>query len=295
MKISTPNAIAGLLGALALCVSPALAQSQQSGLQGIPADAVGGTLQRGVPLSQLPHHAGHGKPGGGGVKNLIDHGGTILPTTTIYYIWWGNQSAWPSDALPGLVALATDLQGSKFQSDIFPQYMRVASKLSWAFGTSVSDSSTPPSHGPKTSTIMNEVTSQIAARNLPLDANAIYVVLTSSFPSGVNYCAWHSWGSYNGTEIQFAYMPNTTGVSGCNDPVLTCNTTSAGTDSIANVLSHELSEAITDPDGTAWYDSSGSEIGDKCAWQFSACVKLTKSSWQLQEEWSNNISGCLQQ
>ncbi len=295
MIVSMPKAFIGFLGALALCATPALAQSQQNGLQGIPADAVGGTLQRGVPLSQLPRYAGHGKPGGGGVKNLIDHGGTILPATTIYYIWWGNYpNGWPSDAPAGLAALASDLQGSNFQKDIFPQYMR-GSKMSWAFGSSAYDSSTPPGHGPKTSTIMNEVTGQIAAGKLPLDTNAIYVVLTSNFPGGVNYCAWHSWGSYNGTEIQFAYMPNTTGVSGCNDPQFTCNSYSAGTDSIANVLSHELSEAITDADGTAWYDSSGSEIGDKCAWQFSSCVNLTNSSWQLQEEWSNSISGCLQQ
>jgi hypothetical protein len=295
MKISTPNAIAGLAGALALCAAPALAQSQQNGLQGIPADAAGGTLQRGVPISNLPSHTAHGKPGGG-VKNLIDHGGRILPATTVYYIWWGNYpGGWPSDASTGLDALVSGLQGSNFQNDIFPQYMR-GSKMSWALGTSAYDSSTPPSHGPKTSTILNEVTSQISSGALPLDANAIYVVLTSNFPSGVNYCAWHSWGSYSGTEIQFAYMPNTTGVSGCNDPQFTCNSYSAGTDSIANVLSHELSEAITDADGSAWYDSSGAEIGDKCAWQFQTCVDLSKtSSWQLQEEWSNSASGCVQQ
>jgi hypothetical protein len=142
---------------------------------------------------------------------------------------------------------------------------------------------------------VNEACNTIAANGLTPDPSAIYVVLTSNFPKGVNYCAWHSWGSCNGTTIQVAYMPNTTGVSGCNDPQFTCNAHSQGTDSIANVLSHEISEAITDPQGSAWYDSSGSEIGDKCAWTFQNCVNLTSSSWQLQREWSNKASGCLQQ
>jgi hypothetical protein len=54
-------------------------------------------------------------------------------------------------------------------------------------------------------------------------------------------------------------------------------------------------EAITDPDLNAWLDGSGSEIGDKCAWKFSSCVTLTTGSWQLQQEWSNATTGCVQQ
>jgi hypothetical protein len=34
--------------------------------------------------------------------------------------------------------------------------------------------------------------------------------------------------------------------------------------SLANVLSHEYMESLTDAVITAWYDSSGSEIGDEC-------------------------------
>jgi hypothetical protein len=126
-------------------------------------------------------------------------------------------------------------------------------------------------------------------------------VFTSNFPGGrVNYCAWHSDGTctINGetTTIQVAYMPNTSGIAGC-DPgdLYGCNTYSQGTRSIGNVTSHEYMEAITDPDLNAWYDSSGSEIGDKCAWQFQSCVSLSTGSWQLQEEWSNATNGCVQQ
>ena len=34
----------------------------------------------------------------------------------------------------------------------------------------------------------------------------------------------------------------------------------------------------------------------KCAFQFQRCVILANGgSWQLQEEWSNAVSGCVQQ
>ena len=48
-------------------------------------------------------------------------------------------------------------------------------------------------------------------------------------------------------------------------------------DATINVLSHEHNETITDPDGNAWYDSSGNEIGDKCAWNFGSALGSTSS------------------
>jgi hypothetical protein len=283
------------LMALTICVTTIYAQNPNSGNEGIPLDAAGGTLQRGVALSNLPGVARAGLGGQSSTtSNLIDHGGRVLPASKIYYFWWGNATAWPSDANSGLTSFAQGLNGSTFMGDIFPQYMRGAG-VSTSYVTSYFDSSAPPNHGPQTSTIVNEACRVITNNGLTPDPTAVYVVLTSNFPKGANYCAWHSYGNCNGTTIQVAYMPNTTGVSGCNDPVLTCNTFSQGTQSIANVLSHEFSEAITDANANAWYDSSGSEIGDKCAWTFSACVNLKTSSWQLQKEWSNSVSGCVQQ
>ena len=53
---------------------------------------------------------------------------------------------------------------------------------------------------------------------------------------------------------------------------------------------HELSEARTDPvTPGAWYDGSGQENGDKCAWTFNVpSVTLSDGTrWELQGEWSN--------
>lgn len=228
-------------------------------------------------------------------NNLTDHGGNVLPTSNTYAIWWGNQSAFPTDAKSGLDAFFEGLNGSQLLS-VSDQYMRGSTSAS-TFHTNWTDSSSsPPSHGPRVSTIVSEACRVIGRNGQRPDPNGVYFVYTSNFPSGTNYCAWHSHGYCNGVDIKVAYMPNTTGIAGC-DPgdLYGCNSYSQGTRSLANVTSHEFMETITNPDLSAWYDNSGSEIGDKCAWQFNSCVTLTTGSWQLQEEWSNAANGCVQQ
>jgi hypothetical protein len=143
------------------------------------------------------------------------------------------------------------------------------------------------------------------AKNQP-DPNDVYFIFTSTGAGHVSYCAWHSWGSctYNGKSypIQVAYMPNIDGIAGC-DPLDTDKLHSQGLGALANVTAHELSEAITDPRGTAWTDQNGQENGDKCAWTFNGTVTLSNNSqWKLQQEWSNNAynsslgtpRGCIQ-
>lgn len=226
--------------------------------------------------------------------NLVDHGGPVVPTSKTYAIWWGTKSAFPTDAKTGLDDLLNGLNGSNYLG-IASQYMR-GSAISTSFVSNWTDSSAPPTRNPSTSTILSEVTRAIGANGAKPDPTATYFVYTSNFPGGhVNYCAWHSYGTVSGVVVQFAYMPNTTGIAGC-DPGSTFNTTgfSQGTRSLANVTAHEFMESITDPHLTAWYDSSGQEIGDKCAWQFVGTVNVGGLGWQLQEEWSNAITGCAQ-
>jgi hypothetical protein len=70
-------------------------------------------------------------------------------------------------------------------------------------------------------------------------------------------------------------------------------------DSTASTLSHELIEAITDPDGTAWYARAtlieyGAEIADICqtpTGQFGV-VALSGKSYKVQPEYSNKYHAC---
>jgi hypothetical protein len=54
---------------------------------------------------------------------------------------------------------------------------------------------------------------------------------------------------------------------------------------------HEAREAVTDPDGTAWYDRRGNEADDKCAW--SPAPFIGTGGFGYQHEWSNAVSGCV--
>src|SRR5205807_4072958 len=100
-----------------------------------------------------------------------------------------------------------------------------------------------------------------------LVSNGYYAVYVDKPRGHANYCAWHSAGSCGGTQVQFAFFFNLDGDPGC-DPQSTVSSESQGLAALANVTGHELSEARSDPQLNAWYDSSGAENADKCAWIF---------------------------
>ncbi|HET9729668.1 MAG TPA: hypothetical protein VFR41_09625 [Acidimicrobiia bacterium] len=246
-------------------------------------------------------HGRDASPFGSSGGDLVDHGGPVLPSATLYAIWWGPQANFASDEKAGIENLLSGFGGSKYLQ-VAKQYMRGAT-LSTSFGGSLTDyGSTPPSKA-NTSSITNEIAKVLAANSMAPDPNAIYLVFTSNFPKGGNYCAWHSGATINGVAIAQAYMPNTTGIAGCDpgNPFTVTNPYSAGTRSVANVTSHETMEAITDklPGGSTygWIDSSGSEISDKCAWQFGSAVQIGSYTWTIQKNWSNdpNHHGCIQE
>jgi hypothetical protein len=73
---------------------------------------------------------------------------------------------------------------------------------------------------------------------------------------------------------------------------------------LAMFLGHELSETVTDPKLSGWYNQSGTskiENGDRCAWQFGdtwqlpngakANVVLGNRNFYMQELWVNSDPG----
>ena len=264
----------------------ALSAGVTAALAGPTATSAGADAAVGHVHVHGAHGASHG--GGGTTTNLVDHGGTVLSASHLYTIWWGPSSAWPSDVQGGMATFFAGLNGSTYLKTAL-QYLRGA-PLSATAGSVATDSSTPPAKV-STSTLGAEV-----AKLFPtVDPSGIYVVFTSNFPKGGGFCAWHGNTSVNGTAVSVAYMPNSTGVTGCDPGNLFGVAGSEGLRSLADSTAHEVMESITDPQINAWYDKSGSEIGDKCVWQYAAPVTLHNNSvWQLQEEWSNAVSGCVQ-
>jgi hypothetical protein len=243
----------------------------------------------GAATDAATHHLNQrGAPHGATkASNLIDHGGSVLSISHVYVIWWGTSSAWASDVQSGMATFFGGLNGSAY-ANTASQYMR-QHPLSITLSGTKADPSNPPKR-------VNAGTlgAEVAKEFTTVDSSGIYFVFTSNFPSGGSYCAWHSATSVNGTPIAVAYMPNSTNIAGCNPQNLYGLSCSEGLRSLANFSAHEFMEAITNPLISAWYDSSGSEIGDKCAWKFSSPVSLSGSTWQLQEEWSNTVSSCVQ-
>ncbi len=246
-----------------------------------------------------------GNPHGGGPAAsplLLFHGGTILTSTEVQPIYWGTRWQDPSfagDKVSGLTDFYGKIGGSSYL-DTNTEYTGTNGQV----GTSVSasagifDYSRAPTRAPNTSAVFAEVAKRIAN---PV-ANGYYPVYVDTPRGHAGYCAWHSWGSINGVPVQFAFFFNLDGDPGC-DPQDSSATHSQGLEALANVSGHELSEAVTDPRGAGWFDSSGAENADKCAWTFDGLVSFGSTNWKVQGNWSNAAynansgytkSGCIQ-
>jgi|SRR5579862_9653923 len=234
-----------------------------------------------------PHWARGGAQGkgGGGSPDMTYHGGPILPSATVKAIWWG--SSWPSysgDEITGMDTWYKGVGGTSYAATV-DEYtdnsgQQVGSSVTYQ--GHVVDGSAVPKHI-STSAVLAEVCKEVPSPT----ANTYYPVYVDQPRGGANYCAYHSWASCGGTPIEFGFFFKLDGDAGC-DPQSTVAGESQGLAAVANVSGHELSETRSDPNGNAWYDSSGEENGDKCAWTFGGPYVLFGSKeWKIQGNWSN--------
>lgn len=121
------------------------------------------------------------------------------------------------------------------------------------------------------------------------NGNSLYFVylppnVTASDPQGDvscnQMCGYHWYVAGSNPEIYYAVMPFP-GCSGCLGSLSTI-------DALTSTSSHELCEAITDPQPwSGWNDNANGEIGDICAWQTQVLGGFT-----IQKEWSNGSNVC---
>ena len=128
------------------------------------------------------------------------------------------------------------------------------------------------------------------------------------------YCAYHNFFSANGTvgdSYIYANMPYAgDAAKGCGILASNGNPVSPNknvpADVEISVTSHENMESVTDPfPGTslwAWHDSSGAEIGDKCAanpgpgpyWLNNMATEMWNGHFYvMQSEFDNHVLGCV--
>ncbi len=143
-----------------------------------------------------------------------------------------------------------------------------------------------------------------------VDMCLVYPTATECYspdnPNTWYFCAFH--GSIDFSDIGhvlFSVEPYQN-IPGCS--VAPNSPNGSLKDSTDNVLSHESFEAISDPDGDAWWVHagtvlSGEEIGDNCSrsayfsqygsyfWDYGV-VRLAGHPYSIQPEYSNGVHGC---
>jgi len=233
-----------------------------------------------------------GQASGSKVLLLTKHSGNPMATTHIYSIYWG--STFTTGYKDAVNAFLNTISTAPLNT-VTNQYFVSPTKNQMTYsGTYLDSTSNPPTSAPTTASILAEVYRAVVTLGKgTLDPAGLYLVFTDNFPSQTRYCAWHGAGSVNKQSFTIAYQPFLGTVSGCSANSMTgysVGSTISGVDAVANVASHEIYETITDPQLNAWFDSSGAEIGDKCAWYFGS-TKV--GAYSVQTEWSNAKSGCV--
>ena len=234
------------------------------------------------------------------------HGGPVMLTTkVIYYIWYGNWSG--NSAVSLLTTLAQNIGGTP--------YFNINSTYTNSAGTPIQNTvsyggSTTDNYSQGTSLsdarVQSIVASAINSGRLPLNSNGIYFVLTSQDVSETSgfcsrYCGWHTHTTISSTDIKYAFVGNAARCLSSCAAQSTSPNGNAGADAMASIISHELEEAVTDPDLNAWFDSSGAENADKCAWTFGTTSTASNGSkynvtwggvrYLIQRNWVNASGG----
>jgi hypothetical protein len=242
------------------------------------------------------------------------HGGPIMPGTVhIYFIWYGNWISGPkkSDSqttvnlLNALYAASGGMGGSqyaKINSTYGDSTHQVTGLFSLVRSTTDNYSQTKSVSDTGIKSIVQRA---ISNGGLPKDTNGIYFVLTSSDVNETSgfcsrYCGWHTHGTILSSDIKYAFVGNPDRCpNSCEEQTISPNGDS-GADGMASIMAHETEEAISDPKLNAWFDSSGAENADKCAWTFGIGKNFPPGSfnqtfgshnWLIQMNWENARGG----
>ncbi len=293
-------------GLLALASTAALVGSLQSAKGSTP---------------QVPKNIGGvvpviGKQVGNAGNPLLYHGGPVMTTNKTYAIYWvpsGYSIASGYDTT--INQFFTDVaHDSNMGTNVYATDTQYSSiQYNSTFGGAYTDTTAFPSSGCPIyegditecltdAQIQTEVDNAISHNGWTRNGTNMFFVFTpaavgSCFDSGASSCAYTAYCAYHGTTNSGAIYANQpyAAHAGCDEGQYP-NGSSDQADPTINVTSHEHNEAITDPQLNAWYDASGEEIGDKCAWNFGALNGPNGSEYNqtinghhyfLQMEWSN--------
>ena len=235
------------------------------------------------------------------------HGGPVMSqTVTIYYVWYGNWNG--NSGVTLLETFAKNLGGTPYYN-INTTYTDATGGVvrnnlifggstvdNYSLGKSLTDAQ-----------IWQAVSSAITSGKFPADPNAVYFLLTSADVNATSgfctqYCGWHTYNTLNNVPIKYSFVGDAGRCpSACTAQPNNSPNGNPGADGMASVLAHELSETVTDPQLNAWWDSSGEENGDKCAWTFGVTAAASNgtrynftagnTNYLIQQNWVNAGGG----
>jgi hypothetical protein len=279
---------------------------------------------RGVVFSRHYVHAAGTASGSG---QLLYHSGPVMHTNKTYAIYWvpsgySMQTGYSALINQYFTDVAADSGKTTNVYYTATQYYDGSGHVQYSssFGGSYTDTSPMPASGCTDSytticltavPLRAELQKDVAANGWPVGPSTEFFLFTakgvggcsgSSFCAFSTYCGYHSSIGSGSTEILYANMPYADTARNVCDGGQHPNWNNA--DATISIASHEHNETITDPRGNAWYDTTGAEDGDKCAWIFGPLTGTTTGGkWNqtvnghhyfLQEEYSNHDVGCVQ-
>jgi hypothetical protein len=238
-----------------------------------------------------------------GSGSFVNHGGPVMTNAGFWALYWNssvanstqtsmNQSTGTKyaslreqmDAF--LVSFGNDAPYSQAPTDDFSivqQYGAPITSTVHYFGYKVASERTKSSVSD--SGIRNFIAGQLDSNAVSVSTDIIYgvylpagmKVTMSGGASCSTFCGYHSHFNYGGLDIRYAVFP-----------YLDCNACKLSTMSVADMMtivaSHEIREAVTDPQLNAWYDDQGYEADDKCAWH--NLYRMTEGGFWVQPEYS---------
>ncbi|HEX3580434.1 MAG TPA: hypothetical protein VH087_01640 [Thermoanaerobaculia bacterium] len=227
-------------------------------------------------------------------SNLSDHGGPVMTAPKVVCIFWGFGAG--NSYTAAMQAFRTT--GMFNYNRMLSQYRSAGLNAATDMGGALNDkfdTSTPPTNVTD-ATVQSEVKKYFAGAE---DTNTIYQVYipstsyssdgtsTSCGGPSLAYCAYHGHFTDGSRDVKYSIEP----YPSCSG----CQTSGFNVNQNANHFAiHESREAISDPDLNAWYDRSGNEADDKCAWSPTPFIDNV-TGFAYQYEWSNSAGGCVKQ
>lgn len=278
---------------------------------------------------------------------LLYHGGPVMQKITLFTIYWlpaklpnGQPATMVSGYQTVLNNLAADYVGHDVSSITTQYYQNIAGTIRYVSGlpsevttsgslggTYVDTDAYPapvckmaafPGNCLDDAQLQTELLKVMKLKGWTAGLDRMYLVFTAKGMGscmdaagkncntpGSGYCAYHGHTTLNGVPVIYGNLPYAY-PAGCEGTSASPNN-NPDADTESTAMSHEVSEAITDPEASAWFTAKGNEVADLCAYNYGTNTYdggKANQFWnghyyELQREFDNHLyslvlSGCTQ-